>query len=855
MASLSELRKYTRIIIPILGTIALASCSSVESREPTVDEIKANIPKPQISPEKTVIYTRKPNTGFTVNWTNLYGEDSFPEVDISPEGTNFSWTHPDWFNPFTTKNKLKVEGLPEANEKYQITLSGENCTTYKGQLFCTDLLQKTVDVIYDTIPPTAQVTGFYSKDGKLYIQYQNFDNLAGPTESSSQTVIRSPKIGNNGVSVNVCDNAGNCQDQILLAAYDPFNRTINMEKARLEDNGRIVISGYLNDPSGNIDLEATDISARQTIHLGPMGIPEMAMDLNKIGLNCTDPQFSGYHFTTECVPTGSTGRAHFKITVTDKVGNKYSEQYEVEVPPLDRSKANLFYAFLTTSFLSSASLLTKIRGDRVQRERRANLITAVKSRELPKVVDAASKLVKRDKKKFPNMVDDYNFFRSIEEDFFGSDFITAIKKLGELNKRNNPFIKDLTSELVEKIIAKINGILGQEVGVKGFNEPRIVQLVDFLTNILFNSGGYDFFWQVLEKSSVLKTNVLTAVMIHLMQNKAIRGKEAAILRWSDVEKLRKSITKLAEKWKNYQLIIENLEFLANINDPTGKPGKISRSIFDEVKKVIDSHEEVSWRSLEQKLRRIIETKGEIEGKKSQLEEVKMQFAEVRLYKSHHEFIKAGIEYTERELNVRSIISQKGKEVTELALKHDIPPKGPLMKKFQENVMSALNGTDVISILVNRSQAEAEVFILAYIVLHLMPLGFFVGAEKIQVNEQVLMIDKIPAPDKHDLVDYHSEGPLANKYKQDPLLMKILLELYTRFTQDYNQSRKNHKTSNGKSLDYPEWIPLHDGAMYGKKEAEFIMELFKAMLINFTVGVPMHRSLCRWTIDKLGLVAK
>jgi len=50
-------------------------------------------------------------------------------------------------------------------------------------------------LIYDTIPPTATVQSIKSEGGKLVLQVQYADSLAGVPENTKIIVIDKPKLG------------------------------------------------------------------------------------------------------------------------------------------------------------------------------------------------------------------------------------------------------------------------------------------------------------------------------------------------------------------------------------------------------------------------------------------------------------------------------------------------------------------------------------------------------------------------------------------------------------------------------------------------------------------------------------
>lgn len=851
MANLAEVKKYTRVMLPVLGLLVLSACSATDAQEPTVDQIKASIPKPSITLGTDRVYTKNPSTSFTVDWTNLYGSNS-PDISISPNGPNLTWVNSDWYNPFSKKNKLQVDNLTDPNREYQITLSGENCTKYKEKLICTDMVQKTIDLIYDTIAPTAQVTGFESQDGRLIIHSRNSDNLSGPKEDTQDFVINNPQIGDNSISVNICDNADNCQNQSLTGKYDPFKRVINMERANLEDSGKIVIAGHINDPAGNIDLGQTQIKVKQDMQFGPIGIPDMAFDLNKKTLQCDDVKFSGYDFVTTCTPVAREGKSEFTLTITDKAGNKYTERYQVEIPPLAQNKVNLFYTLLAASFITSSGLLAKVEGDRVMRNRRLDLIGAIKSRNDEAITEASSRLVKRDRKKYPDLMQDYDSFKSAEEAFYQENYIDTVRKLKEIFKKKNPFLKEVAEELLAKAVSKINSSIGK-IEVTGFKKGRPAELVDFLTNTFFNSNEYGFFWEVVSKSLILRDNLFAAIMTHLMEGKAIRRKEFVAMGWSEQANLRAGITLLVSRWKNYRLILENLDRLVSTEGKTGKPGLITQSVYDSVRPIIDSEEEVVWRSIEQKMQKIPDII-DLSERTIKLEEIKKQLSQVGLYLRHSQFIEAGIQYREREMLVLQKIEDKKKQIIELAVQSGVPAKGFLMTKFNERIMSDIKNTAIISMLVNKDQDEIDAFMDAFILIHLTPLGFFVGAKDVKMASGLFQVDKIPPPDKKDLALYHSEGQLARKYS-DPVFTVLLNEVYNRLTQDYNFCQKNHKSGKGKPISYELYIPVHDAGLYGEKELDFYKKYLQILLINIIIGSPMHREIIRFAETKLHLVAK
>lgn len=503
-------KRFLRVMIPTLGLMVIASaCSSAP--EPSVSEIRDGLPKPGIAPGTSLIYTNQPDTGFTVDTENLYKDH--PDFIMSPEGATAEWVRENWFNPFSPKNKLQVTGLPIPNTTYTISLQGENCTKYKGDLVCTDPIKETVNIVYDTIPPQANVTGFESRGAALTIRAQISDNLSGPEDGNVEVTVKNPKIGNNSATVEICDNAENCTDATVEGSYDPFSKVISMQTPRLDPKtGLIVVSGTINNGNDNIDLSKTDVSAKQSL------IPEMAFDLDKVGLDCGVPEFNGFNFNLTCEPKATDGRSIVKITIKDKLGNRYVESYEVEIPPLSRKKANLFYSLLTLAFLTDAGLFRKVRGDRVRRERRAALATALANGNRGEMIRAKNGLVKRDKKEFTHIDADFNMFEKAEAAILASDPVKAIVTIKDLYKRPPHLLSERREELLSRAIGLIKKDL-REKDWKVLDEGKTKEVLNFIWTI-FDNANYNFFWSRVGKIEGLKTLLVSAVLLSRSQ---IRG--------------------------------------------------------------------------------------------------------------------------------------------------------------------------------------------------------------------------------------------------------------------------------------------------------------------------------------------
>lgn len=566
-------KRFLRLVIPTLGLMVIASACS-PTPEPSVDEIRNGLPRPGITPGTSLIYTNQPEAGFVINTENLY--EDHPDFSMSPEGATAEWVRENWFNPFSPKNKLQVTGLPIPNTTYTIILQGENCTKYKGDLVCTDPIKQTVNIVYDTIPPQANVTGFESRGASLTVRAQISDNLSGPKDTDVEVTVKNPKLGNNSATVNICDNAENCTDATVEGIYDPFSQVINMQTPRLDPKtGLIVVSGSINNGNDNIDLSKTDVSAKQS------WLPEMALDLDKIGLDCGVPEFNGFNFNLTCEPKATDGRSIVKITIKDKLGNKYVETYEVEIPPLSRKKANLFYSLLALAFLTDAGLYRKVRGDRVRRERRATLATALSKGNRGEMIKAKNRLVKRDKKEFTHIDADFNLFEKAEAAILAGDPIKAVVTIKDLYKRP----PHLLSERREELLLRAIGLIKKSLSEKNWRELDNVKTKEVLNFIwtVFENANYNFFWSRVSKVDGLKTTLVSAV---LLLKSHIRGENGLdfsdrrlffglglnnpevffgyfneMIQWGDYKTMERLITMMSVKYMDKRVIQTALEKL------------------------------------------------------------------------------------------------------------------------------------------------------------------------------------------------------------------------------------------------------------------------------------------------------
>lgn len=829
----AEVRKYTRIILPLLGLITIASACS--TGQTTADEVRSGLPKPGIKPAAPLIYTNHDSAEFLVAWENLY--KGRPEISIDSAGASFEWVREQYFNPFSEKNKLAVRNLPTPNVVYQVRLQGENCSTFKTELVCTDKVNETVNIVYDILPPTAEVSGFESRGGKLLIKANITDNLSGVKASEVQVIIDNPGFGSNSKAIKICDNAQNCTDVRLKGDYDPFNQVMTVLPPKYDRRtGKIMVQGTINDVNDNIDIAKTKATAEQSV------LPPMVFDLDKVKIKCDDPAFNGFDFKLTCTPKASDGRSTVTVTVMDKLGNKYSQEYEVEIPPLSRRKSDIFHSLLALAFLTDTALLRKVKGDRVRRERRMVLVEAVKNRNPVNVATAFDHLTKKDRKLFPDTVEEYNYLTSIDQLVREKKYAEALSRLKKTFKRKNPLLTIERDRLLNTIVIGITrAVSGSDWRM--LQDGNVRNLLDFIASTRSNYQDYGFLWERINEKESVRDSITSTVIFYLVSMRKMGTKELRTFGLLDGQNLKKQMTALVQ-WGDFNSLGVFLDGLVNRGDAEKPRGRISQSTYQEVKTIVDSAEEVVRRSLEGKITQVEGTNDTVAATKI-LEEIKHTLSRYRLHSRHSDHIQAGIAYQERRMGVFRLIGEREEKLLTLARELSLPEKGIFMTRFKEDVINGLKRREFMAVFIKRSDEEVATFIDGYIALNIMPLTYLVGAGYSFVRD-VFTPHDIAKPDRFVVAPYHVEGKLAMQYR-DELFGLFLNEIYTKLSSEYKDAEKRYRVA------YDKWISISDGATYGKPEVAFVnMFLREIGLSNFGLS---HESLARWYINKLKLVGK
>ncbi|MFZ6034610.1 MAG: hypothetical protein ACOYUB_00455 [Patescibacteria group bacterium] len=806
-------KRFLRVMLPALGLMVIASCSSAP--EPTVSQIRDSLPAPGISPASSQIYTNVPNAEVNVDTQNLYKDH--PDAFMDGPG-NLEWKRAQWYNPFSPENRLVVSNLQAPNMVYTITLSGENCTPYKGELVCTAPIRQTVNVVYDTIPPEARVTGFEARGGELTIHAQVSDNLAGPAQESVDVTVKNPKLGKNRTKVNLCDNAGNCQDATVEGNYDPFTNVISMQRPRLDpQTGLITVSGTINNANENIDIAKTEVGAKQSI------LPQMAFGLDQVGLECGVPQFEGFSFNLTCKPRAVDGRSVVKVTIKDKLGNEYEQTYEVEIPPLSTEKAMLFHSLLALALVTDAGLYKKVKGDRVRRERRAKLASAVVNGNRAEMLAAKANLVKKDRKRFDHVVQDFNAFEKIEEEIIKGNPSGAILTLKGLYKRPPHFLHEKREELLMRSIGLIGRFLSEKDWRK-LEEHGLKDTLNFLWSTL-DKPEYNFLWSAIAKEPGLKTVVLSALILYRGSSRKTREdlKETRIFYGFGLNDPSNFFEYFGEmtQWGDFKSIESIL---------AGLTGRADKRVIELAYKRLDNEEMKILGGFTTSLRRLDEL-GTYEEKLRQFMALKSRMQEYRFTDAGIINLKSQMDAKEAEFSKMVYISKANEEIrsvfnavaqsdwTKFASGTDVSgnPQDKhnlLVGSLPTPIKSFLDGKGewYRYILSNDCPKEkVEPLIKALIVQELIPYALFFGTEK-PVDDAMNFQSVMPF-NSNDRSFIKLFGPLITNANQDHLTPELF---YLRVLWDkmrvYDEAKK---TAKAMDLDVQDLLLGFDNSISGK----------------------------------------
>ncbi len=834
-----EAKKWLRIAIPSLGLLALAACSTSPTNAPSVEEIKRSMPQPKILTSENIFYTQGDPVETIIDWENTCFNET-PRVAIAPTGPNMEWTRVDWLNPFSPKKKLKVSNFTP-NTGYDIQLSGVNCTQYGKEVINTDAAIETIKIIYDTIPPTAEVEQVVAQGGKLFLTARVTDNLSGPEEEIIQRVINNPAIGTNKADVNVCDLAGKCQKQTLEGDYYPFNQAVSMSVAKYDPNvDKIVIHGTIFDPNSNIDLEATGVNAKQSIS----PLPDLPGDIDKKELDCSIKGINGFDFTFICTPVRSDGKTIATVQLKDKVGHTYNQTFEVEIPPLSKKTANMYYLFVALSILASSGLTTKALSDRHRRIRRQELVAAISGHEKENVVNSFQRLTKKDRKKFANTLETFDQLTYVRQLYSENKIVEALAQLREVDGKRNILLEREKDKILTTIIARINKMVADR-DWRTLEKSEVKVVLNFLSMTRHNRV-YAFLWDRVEKSEQAFDNLNGAVILHTIKGGKMNNGELAVYGMMKKDKLKEILT-LIVQWGDYESVAAFIDRLVNKEGKRKTSVMLANSTYVEIKPIVDSMEEVTRRSLENKLKAIYEM-NDFKQVFAGLEEFRKQYEKVRLYKVNQKMINERIAFIEKRANVLKIIGKRESEVTEYAKKMGVLSEGILMKRVS-NVFGNLKSERIVPLFIDRKNEEIDAYICGMVALNAVPLAYFTGA-RYRFEGDIFTVDNIPSP-KFANVPYHVEGKFAQMY-DDKIFRAFLAEVYHRVTSEFVNPEKHHKSNRVSSVTYDLFIPIDDAATYGKADIKFVDSFLNSIGMSPS---PNHRVITEWMATKLKLVAK
>lgn len=835
-----EAKKWLKRVIPTsLGLLALAACSTSPVDGPTVEEIKSSMPQPKILTSENILYTQGNPIETIIDWENTCLNET-PVVAIAPTGPIMEWTRVAWLNPFSPKKKLKVSNFTP-NTGYDIQLSGVNCTQYAGEVINTDAAIETIKIIYDTIPPTAEVEQVVAQGGKLFLTARVTDNLSGPEEEIIQRVINNPAIGTNKADVNVCDLAGKCQKQTLEGNYDPFNQAVSMSIAKYDPNvDKIVIHGTIFDPNSNIDLAATDVNAKQSV----TPLPSLPGDIDKMELDCSIKGINGFDFTFMCTPVRSDGRTIATIQLKDKVGHTYNQTFEVEIPPLSNKAVAMYYSLLALGFLTSSGLYTKVRSDRHRRERREELVASISSHERENVVNAFQKLTKKDRKKYIGTLETFNQLMNVRQLYSENKLVEALAQLKEINKKSNVLLEGEKDKILTTIIAKINKMVADR-NWRSLEKPEIKVILDFLSMTRHNRV-YAFPWDRVENSKQAFDNLNGAVILYSIRNGKMNNGELAAYGMINKDKL-KEILALVVQWGDFESVVAFVDKLVNKEGKRKTSVMIAHSTYTELRLIVDSMEEVTRRSLENKLKAISEI-NDFKQVFAGLEEFRKQYDKVRLYKINQKLINERVAFIEKRASILKVIGTREAEIIENAKKFGVLSEGILMKRIS-NVFDNLKSESLVPLFLGRKNEEIDAYICGMVALNAVPLAYFTGA-RYRFEGDIFTVDNIPNP-KFANVPYHVEGKFAQMY-DDKIFRAFLADVFQRVTSEYVNPEKHHKSSRVSSVTYDLFIPIDDAATYGKADIKFVDSFLNSIGIS---PHPNHKVITEWLATKLKLVAK
>jgi hypothetical protein len=148
--------------------------------------------------------------------------------------------------------------------------------------------------------------------------------------------ITLPQVGNNELSIKVCDALNNCQTTTGNVFYEPVHDILS-EVTTLENN-TLQVKIFVPDPEGNIVFDGTTFKAKQETFLAGMIFPTST--------DCQVTSVQGSFVTATCKLPKFNRKTTIEVSFTDKAGNNIKKTTETKLPAIPKAQREAVYGGL-----------------------------------------------------------------------------------------------------------------------------------------------------------------------------------------------------------------------------------------------------------------------------------------------------------------------------------------------------------------------------------------------------------------------------------------------------------------------------------------------------------------------------